>query len=43
MNAWMNEQMNTENCWNDSDQEKLKYVEKNLLHFHCVQHKSHMG
>jgi len=43
MNARINEKMNMEHCWNDSDQGELKYVEKNVLHFHCVQHKFHMG
>ena len=38
---WMNEWMNVEHGWNDTDRRKRKQPEKNLSHCHSVHHKAH--
>jgi hypothetical protein len=35
--------MAIENCWNDSDRGKGKYLKKILLQYHAVHHRSHMN
>jgi len=41
MASAIDEWMNGEHCWKDTDRQKLKYSERNSCQWYFVDHKSH--